>query len=42
MKVSRQANVVNMIELNENVLETKMKRQIKADLAMLKKILEVG
>ncbi|HET9905879.1 MAG TPA: SRPBCC family protein [Anaerolineales bacterium] len=42
VKQSTQANVVNRIELNENVLEKKMKRQIKENLAMLKKILEVG
>ena len=42
VKLSTQANVVNKIELNENVLEKKMKRQIKENLAMLKKILEVG
>ena len=42
VKLSTQANVVNMIELNENVLEKKMKRQIKENLAMLKQILEAG
>jgi hypothetical protein len=40
--VSMQANAVNLVGLNENVLEKKMKRQIKDNLAMLKSILEVG
>lgn len=40
--VSVQANAVNLIGFNEKVLEKKMKRQIKEDLAMLKQILEVG
>lgn len=40
VKLSTQANVVNMIDLNENVLEKKLKRQIKENLAMLKNILE--
>jgi len=40
--VSMQANAINLIGFNENVLEKKMKRQIKEDLAMLKQILEVG
>jgi hypothetical protein len=37
-----QANVVNFVELNENVLEKKLKKQFKENLAMLKNILEVG
>jgi len=37
-----QANVVNLMELNENVFEKKMKKQLKENLAMLKNILEVG
>jgi uncharacterized protein YndB with AHSA1/START domain len=37
-----QANVVNFIELNENILEKKLKKQLKENLAMLKNILEVG
>lgn len=37
-----QANVVNFVELNENVLEKKLKKQLKENLAMLKSILEVG
>ena len=40
--VSMQANAVNLIGLNESVLEKKIKRQIKDNLAMLKSILEVG
>jgi len=31
-----------MVEFSENVLEKKMKRQFKENLAMLKNILEVG
>lgn len=40
VKMSLQANIVNWLETNENVLEKKMKRQIKENLAMLKDILE--
>jgi hypothetical protein len=40
VKLSTKANLVNMMELNENVLEKKMKRQFKENLAMLKNILE--
>jgi hypothetical protein len=32
--------VVNMVDLNENILEKKMKKQLKENLAMLKNILE--
>ena len=42
VKLSMQANLTNMVELSENVLEKKMKRQFKENLAMLKNILEVG
>ena len=42
VKISAQANAVNKMEFNENILEKKMKRQIKENLAMLKKILETG
>jgi uncharacterized membrane protein len=38
--ISMQANVVNMVDLNENILEKKMKKQLKENLAMLKNILE--
>ena len=37
-----QANVVNYVELNENILEKKLKKQLKENLAMLKSLLEVG
>jgi hypothetical protein len=37
-----QAKLVELMELSENVLEKKMKRQLKENLAMLKQILEVG
>ena len=40
--ISIQANAVNLIGLNENVLEKKMKKQLKENLAMLKNILEAG
>jgi hypothetical protein len=40
--VSLQASAINLIGLNENVLEKKMKRQLKENLAMLKNILETG
>jgi hypothetical protein len=40
--VSIQANALNLVGLNENVLEKKMKRQTKENLAMLKNILETG
>lgn len=42
VKISAQANIVNTMEFNENILEKKLKRQIKENLAMLKKILETG
>ncbi len=42
VKLSMQANIINMIEFSENVLEKKMKRQVKENLAMLKNIMEVG
>jgi uncharacterized protein YndB with AHSA1/START domain len=42
VKLSMQANLTNMVELSENVLEKKMKRQLKENMAMLKNILEVG
>ena len=37
-----QANVVNLLELNENIIEKKLKKQLKENLAMLKSILETG
>ena len=42
VKLSIQASVVNLMDLNENILEKKMKRQIKENLAMLKSILETA
>ena len=38
--VSTQANVVNFFQVGEAILEKKMKKQLKEDLAMLKDILE--
>lgn len=40
--LSIQANIVNWAELNENILEKKMKRQFKENLTMLKNILETS
>ena len=37
-----QANVINLLEINENIFEKKLKKQLKENLAMLKSILEVG
>ena len=42
VKLSMQANLVNWVETSENILEKKMKRQIKENLAILKNILESG
>ena len=42
VKLSMQANLINLMEVNENVFEKKMKRQLKENLAMLKSILELG
>lgn len=42
VKLSMQANVVNKMEFGDNILEKKMKRQIKENLSMLKSILETG
>ena len=42
VKASVEANIINLIELSDNVLEKKMKKQLKENLAMLKTILEVG
>ena len=38
--MSLQANAVNLLDVNENILAKKMKKQIKENLAMLKNILE--
>ncbi len=40
VSVSTQANPVNFFQIGETVLEKKMKKQLKEDLAMLKEILE--
>jgi len=40
VNLSMRANKVNSIELNENILGKKMKKQFKENLAMLKNILE--
>ena len=42
VKLCMQANVVHWMTSNENVLEKKMKKQLKENLAMLKTILETG
>jgi hypothetical protein len=42
VKLSMQANIVNWMDSNESVLEKKMKKQLKENLAMLKTILETG
>lgn len=42
VNLSIQANAVNLIGLNESVLEKKLKRQLKENLALLKTILETG
>lgn len=42
VKLSMQANLINRVDVSENVLEKKMKRQFKENLAMLKSILETG
>jgi uncharacterized membrane protein len=40
INIAMQANVVNFFQVNENILEKKMKKQVKENLAMLKEILE--
>lgn len=42
VKLAMQANIVNMIEFSETILEKKMRRQMKENLAMLKSIMELG
>ena len=42
VKLSMQANLINGVDISENVLEKKMKRQFKENLAMLKSILETS
>lgn len=38
--ISMQANVINFFQVNEGILEKKMKKQLKENLAMLKNLLE--
>lgn len=40
INVSTQVNAINSIEVNEGMLERKMKRQLKENLALLKEVLE--
>ena len=40
INVSTQLSIVNLFQLNEGVLEKKMKKQLKENLALLKEILE--
>ncbi len=40
INISTQANVVNFFQMDEGILEKKMKKQLKENLAMLKDILE--
>ena len=42
VKLLMQANIINLIGVNETVFEKKMKKQLKENLAMLKNILELG
>lgn len=40
VELSLQATVINLLEFSENILEKKLKKQVKENLAMLKSILE--
>jgi uncharacterized membrane protein len=40
--ISTQANPINFFQVNENILEKKMKKQLKDNLAMLKGLLEAA
>jgi hypothetical protein len=40
INISTQANVVNFVQVNEDILKKKMKKQLKENLAMLKRLLE--
>ncbi len=40
IEISMQADVVNFFQMDEGILEKKMKKQLKEDLAMLKDLLE--
>ena len=41
VNISTQANVVNFFQPDEGILEKKMKKQLKENLAILKNLLEV-
>jgi hypothetical protein len=41
INISIKANVVNFFQVNEGIMERRMKKQLKENLAMLKDILEV-
>ncbi len=41
VSISMQANVVNSFQMDEGVLEKRLKRQFKENLAMLKELLEI-
>jgi hypothetical protein len=40
INISTQANVINFFQMNEGILEKKMKKQLKENLAMLKGLLD--
>lgn len=40
INISTQANIVNFFQVNDDILEKKMKKQLKENLAMLKDLLE--
>lgn len=40
VEMSLEANTVNLMDLNENILKKRLKKQIKENLAMLKSLLE--
>jgi hypothetical protein len=42
LEISIQADVVNFFQMDEGILEKKMKKQLKEDLAMLKGLLEAN
>jgi hypothetical protein len=42
INISTQASVINFFQIQETILEKQMKKQLKENLAMLKKILEIG
>ena len=42
INISTQASVINFFQIQENILEKQMKKQLKENLEMLKKVLETG